>query len=213
MHAQGRDALVRQQLQADCRLAELGLVARCRQVGDGQAATLHGQIDGEVGALRQNGHAALHRRPAVLVGPQRHSIQIVDEAVAVWPDEGQVSRRLQQGLLQFLSGLLLLGGFGEAGGEADRAAGLHCRQRRQNFHGGLAVDGDEAGVRAGRQTAHLRVGRQPRHFRPMRMHRPNLAPIAGPLQLPDHIGRPSAAEDRHRARPEQTGQVSQGGPS
>ena len=65
----------------------------------GRPRCLHGQVAGDVGRLRDDGDAALARRQphaAMLVGPQQRAVGIVDQAVAVRPDDRHVAGRLDQ---------------------------------------------------------------------------------------------------------------------
>ena len=78
--------------------AELRLVADRDDVGDGKSAPLHGDADGDVGGLRDDGDASFRPRPSptMLVRPQRHAVEVVDEAIAVGTDDGHSRRRVDQ---------------------------------------------------------------------------------------------------------------------
>ena len=94
MQAQRGDAIVLDQAQRHFGEARLRLVAGRHEIGDGQATALHRHIDGDVGGLGEDRDAARPvREPdaAMLVGPQQRAVGIVDQAVAVRPDDRHVA--------------------------------------------------------------------------------------------------------------------------
>src|SRR6185437_13876798 len=155
-------------------------------------------------ALADEGDTAFATAADDLVGPQRHAVEEVDEAVAVRPEEGQLTCGVQQlrGQLAARGGR----GLGEAGREAHEAAGATAGQRGGNG-GYLAIGGgDEGCIRRRRQFVHraeivLRAG-----VCATRVHAPQLSLVA------DHatgcvrrVG-PGAADQRHAARGQQAPQ-------
>ena len=131
VQAERRDAVVLDQPERHFRQAGLRLVAGRHQEGDRQAALLHGEVAGDVGRLRDDADAARVRREphaAMLVGPQQRAVGIVDQAVAVRPDDRHVAGSLDQLALQPLAVGIVAARFEEAGGIADRAAGAARRK-------------------------------------------------------------------------------------
>jgi hypothetical protein len=86
----GADPVVVEQRRGDVAGANLGLVAGGYHIGNRQAAGLHGHVDGDVGGLGDNRHAAVDREAAMLIGPERHIVEIVDEAVAIGSEDRHV---------------------------------------------------------------------------------------------------------------------------
>ena len=126
----------------------------------------------------------------MLVGPQERAIKIVDDAVTVRPQNGHVSGRVDQLLLQ-----LRLTRLGPARGKADGPARAHRRQFAHHIDGGKAVDADEGGIGWLWQIGQRGVGLQPTNLRFRRMHRPDRAFEAHLLALFDDIQRPACAEN------------------
>src|SRR5262249_15290365 len=130
-------------------------------------------------ALADERDAALSALADHLVRPQRHTVEEVDEAVTVGPEEGQIPRASQQ--LAGEAPALLGGGLGEACREAYEAAGAAPRERCRD-PGHLAVrGGDEGGIgRRGQlidraeETLRGRGGAR-------RMNAPHLPRVADPL--------------------------------
>ena len=108
----------------------LRLVAGRADIGDRQAAPLHGHVDGHVRALRDDRHAALDAHAAMLVRPEQRAVEIVDEAVAVRPEDRHVAGRLDERRLQRRAVLRLA----EAGGVADRPARAALGKRAHDLH-------------------------------------------------------------------------------
>ena len=118
--ADGGDAVVVEQRARYRRRSQAGPIAQCDHDGERHGTPVHGQCDGKVAALREDGHAALDAPATVLVRPQRHTVEIVDEPVAVGSDDGHAARCFEQCRLQAFAGLT---GFAEARGVAHGAAG------------------------------------------------------------------------------------------
>ena len=122
MKADGADPFVRDQGFDEVCRSDIGAIAHRDDIADGEAARLHGEIEREVAALADDGNAfsAVDGETAMLVGPQRNTVEQVEHAVAIGTDERDALGGLQQG---GLPGLSFRAGFGEIGGVADRAAG------------------------------------------------------------------------------------------
>ena len=96
--------------------------------------------------LGHDGDATLVRvepPTAVLVRPQRHPVEEVDEPVAVRPDDGHLPRRLDQIALQRSAVIR----FQKAGCVTHGAAGTDLRQLGDGVDGGMPIDADEYCVR------------------------------------------------------------------
>ncbi len=143
VQADGADARVCEQRLHDGLHAVTGLVAHGNQIGQRQAAPLHGQVQADVAALGDDGHPALHPLPAVLVRPQRHAVQVIQHAVAVGPHQRHVTRRSYQFLLE---GHACAAHFGKAGGVANRPARAARSQRPHHAHSSGCGHCDKAGV-------------------------------------------------------------------
>ena len=97
------DPRIVQQVGGDIGQPDHGLIARRHHIGNRQPAGLHGDIDGNVRGLHQNGRAGLAGRKAVtalLVRPQQRPIGIVDQPIAVGAKDGHVASRLKEPLFE-----------------------------------------------------------------------------------------------------------------
>ena len=200
--ADGGDPVVVQQGRHGIVGAEGRLVADRDHRAEAQAALLERQVDGDVAALGDDGHAAVVQAATVLVRPQRHPVEGVDEAVAVGPEERHVAGGLQEVRLQ-----CRLTGLGEAGAVADGAAGTHRPQLVHGGDGGMAVDAEEGGVGHPRQVLHRGHARHTGDVLPRRVDGPQLAREAELAALLDHPDGRLAAEHRHGARRQEAGEV------
>jgi len=73
VNAERGDARVFQQVKREFGNSDQSLVADGKHVGQRQAALLHGEVDRDVGGLRDDGHARLigfETLAALLIGPQ-----------------------------------------------------------------------------------------------------------------------------------------------
>ena len=61
---------------------------------------MHGQVQADVAALGDQGHALALALAAMLVRPQGHAIQIIEHAVAIRTYQRHAARRLYQSGLQ-----------------------------------------------------------------------------------------------------------------
>ena len=92
----------------------------------------------------------------------------------------------------------------KAGGETDRAAGAHGRQRAHRFDGSIAVDADKGGVRCVWELGYLAKGWKAGDGFARGMNRPDAAFEADLAALLDDVGAPNATADYgYRARLEQ----------
>ena len=88
------DPLVPNERLDQVRRGGIGAIAHRDDVTDRQPARLHREIERQVAALAYDRNAPTaidrpgsYRQAAMLVGPQRHSVEQVEHAVAIRPDE------------------------------------------------------------------------------------------------------------------------------
>ena len=197
--------LVVEQGGGEPRDPELRLVAGSDEVGDGEPALLHRQADPDVRRLGHDGDAAFFRTEPpspVLVGPQRHPVEEVDEPVAVRADDGHVRRRFDQIVLQRSAVVR----FQKARGVADGSAGAQPRERGDGFDGGMPVDGDEGGIRRGGKLGDGRTSGASGDGAARRVHRPQCAVEAHPVALLGDPGRLAPSDDRDASRADEAGE-------
>ena len=177
---------------------------RVHHRGDGYRAKVHRERDREVAALRHDGDAAVAAPAAVLVRPERCAVEVVDETVAVGPQDRHVAGRLDQRRLQ---GRALLPRFAEARGVADgapRPAGGECPHHVDRA---VAAHADEGGVRRFGQVRDRAEAGQPGHLAPRRVHRVDGAREVHAPALLDDAGRFAPAHRADRAGLEETREV------
>ena len=196
MHADHAHARVGQERVHQAFHAAAGLVAHGNQVGQGQRAPLHGQVQADVAALRNQRHAALYALATVLVWPQGHAVQIVQHAVAVGAQQGHITRVVHELLLQSDAFAAHLG---KARGVANHAACTARGQLAHDVHRGVAWHRHKAGVGRMRQRGHVGVAGQAFDFAAGRMNRPNLPGKPEFSALANGLGRRSATEHRNMA--------------
>ena len=126
---EGRDGVV---------AAEAGLVADGDHRAEAQAALLEREVHRDIAALADDRHAALVGAAPVLVGPQGHLVEGVDEAVAVGAEEGHVARGREQVVLE-----VIVAGLGEAAAVADRPARADRAHCGHGLDRGVAVHAEE----------------------------------------------------------------------
>jgi hypothetical protein len=100
MKADRRDTRVVDQCTGDIGKRCLRLVACGDHIGDRQPPGLHGQVDGDIGGLREDRHTSLDALHAVLIGPEQRAVETVDQPVAVRPEYRHIAGCRKQGLLQ-----------------------------------------------------------------------------------------------------------------
>ena len=110
---------------------------------------------------------------AMLVGPQKGTVGIVDQPVAVRPDDRHVTGRLDQLALQSGAVLFVTPRLQEAGRKADRPAGALFAKLTDDVDGEAAVDADEDGIGRGGEFRRF-VG-----LRPSTVSLPGTGQIAG----------------------------------
>ena len=93
VQAQRCDARVFQKGPSQISDPKLRLIARGCDIRQRQTTFLHGQINRQVRALRDEGNAAIDRNPSVLIRPKHRAIQIVDKAITIRPNDRHLSRR------------------------------------------------------------------------------------------------------------------------
>jgi len=92
VQADGSDARLIEQHIHQFGNAQLCLVTHRCHVGHRQRTVAHRQVIGEVAALGQHRHALLHRLATMGYRPQRRTVQVVKQAVAVGAEQGHVTR-------------------------------------------------------------------------------------------------------------------------
>ncbi len=90
------DAGIIQHVHGDISLGGLGLVSTSHHLPYGQPAHLHGQVDQNVGRLRQDRDTTIHGLQSMLVRPDARLIQCIEEAIAVRSQNGHLARRFHQ---------------------------------------------------------------------------------------------------------------------
>ena len=137
----------------------------------------------------------------MLVWPEHRPVQIVQHAVAVWPEERHVARRRDKLLLQ-----IIIAGFGKARGKTDRAAAPHRRQLGRHLDHRVAVDSQKGCIRCRWQVGQTAETGDAVNLVAFRMNRPDVAVKAGFQALLDDILRPPSAKNGNGTRAEQTRQ-------
>ena len=195
----GGDARVLQQLVDQMVLLHAGLVADGDEVAQRQFALLRHQRDRDGAGLADQRHAPRHRLAADLVGPDRHAVEEIDEAEAVGPEEGQRARRRLELRVEFVAACRLR--LGEAGGEADRAAGAQPRGLRQRRHRQLAVDAQHHAVRHLGQRGQRAVIGLHRRAGPRGMHAVEPPGVAQAAALDRRHVAPGSSHERQARGP------------
>ena len=170
-------------------------VADGHQGGDRERALLHGEVLGDVAALRDEGDAAVDADPALLLGPQGGAVEVVDEAQAVRPHESHRAGRRDQVALQPGT---LLAGLGVPRGVADHAADAEPGELADHVDGPLAVDRHEGRVGYAGQQRQVGDAGDPAELLAVRVDRPEVPGVPDrPALLDGDLGR--AAADHHQA--------------
>ncbi len=119
------DARVLQKRRPDLGQPGLRLVPGGHGIGQRQAAPLHRQVDRDVRGLGDDGHAAFLALAAVLVGPEGGAVEVVEEPVAVRPENAHLAGRADKAVLQVGAVGQFRHRLAKARGKADRAARAH----------------------------------------------------------------------------------------
>ena len=114
---------------------------------------------------------------------------------------------LDQQLLQPRSASAFRLAFGKAGSKTGCAAGTHRRELAHNIDACLAIDADEAGIRRAGQGVDRWEAGNAQNVAALRVDWPDIALIAGLLQLGYHIDRPATAQKGNGFGAQQTGQI------
>ena len=164
-------------------------------------ALTHGEIGGEHAALGDDGGAVARTRAPVRERPQGGPIEVVDEAIAVRTDQGEVAGRLDQRRLEPRS---LASGLGEPRGVADRPAGTHRGQSCDGVDSRLARHRHEGGVGRLRKIVDAAQAPVSADRLAARIDRPYRPPVTDSRALSRHgLGLPPT-DDSHVARVQQT---------
>jgi len=207
MKSQHAHPFVVKQAERQRRDSDIGLISGGHNVGDRQRPLLHRQAYGDVRRLRHDGDTRFvrsERTAAVLIRPERHAVEKIDQSVAVRPDDRHFGRvRDERGLE---CGAVI--GFPESGCVADGAAASESGEVADYGKGGVAVHGDEGGVRRSGE-----IGDGPKrpssfHLPVLGVNRPDLAVETQTITLPDHVACGGAADGGDSARAQQRGQPS-----
>jgi hypothetical protein len=133
--------------------------------------------------------------PAMLVGPERRAVEIVQKAHSSWARGCGISPAAATSRSCKAPRRPSPPRLAEAGGEADRAARTHGGQLGDHVDGRLAVHADEGGVGRAGQVGKTGHGGQAAHLGLCRMHRPDRAREPDLRALPDDIRAPGPAAD------------------
>lgn len=140
----------------DSRVIEQGhgnLCLRClrhvsagHNIGDRQGALLHGEVDGDVGALCKDRYAALNTAASMLVWPDRGPFKCVDEAIAVRPEDGHVACGLHKFGLQICPVRKLRACLRKPAGKTNRSARLERSKLAHDINSCRAIDANEGRI-------------------------------------------------------------------
>ena len=111
-------------------------------------------------------------------------LKAFEEAVAIRPDQGHVTRGLQKPLFEFAT---LLAHLGKAGGIADRPARIPRSQISDDVDGEVAINTHVRSIGASRQILHRAVDRAPQDLRLLGMDRPDLPFVSHTIALTNHL--------------------------
>ena len=168
----------------------LRAVAHGQHKRQGQRPALHGQVDGDVRRLTDQRRPALNPAAAVHVRPQRRASAVVDQPVAVRPENRHIARRFEQRLLQRATLALC---FRPAGRKARRPASPARGQSLHNIQSRRAVDPDKARIRCCRQISDTAISSPAAYALFAWMHGPDIAFEAHALTLLDDRRSPRTA--------------------
>ena len=186
---------VGQQCLANLGQAGLRLIANSRDIGNRQTTGLHRQVDRHVRGLRNQGHTAVDRNTAVLVGPKGDAIEVVDETIAVGTDHRHFTCGLQERVLQVIAVGDFMRGFTKARCKANGTTCANSRQRLNRLDRCMPVHADKDGIGRRGQVRNRAKGSKPRHLILGGMHHPDIPCKADFLTLPDHLTAPRPATD------------------
>ena len=133
---------------------EQRLVARTDDEGERQGPLVHGHVEADVSALRDDRHAVIDAPSTVGGGEQAHPVETIKHAVTVGADDGHLPGRIHEFALKRCA---FPPGFPEARGVADAASRTAGCKRANDPDAELPPDGDKGGVRGGRQVLDRRV--------------------------------------------------------
>ena len=185
--------------EAQCNFGQAGLrlVSRRHQIGDGQPPPLHRHVDGDVGRLGDDRNATLaifEPASTMLVRPQRRTVDVVDEPVAIGPDHRHVARRIDQLAIE-AHAIGIVRRFLEARREADRTAGTTQGKFLHHLDRQVSVDADERRIGSARQIGNRAIGYDAANLVLGRMDRPYRAGETHFQALAHDIGAEEAAAD------------------
>ena len=141
------------------------------------------------------------RRAALLVGPKHRPVEIVEDPVAIRPDQGHVTRGLQKSLFEFGT---LLTHLRKSCGIADRAACIPRSKFPDDVDGEVAVNTDVGSIGAFRQIRHRTVGPAPHDLRFLGMNRPDLPFVSHAIALANRLLGLRTAENGNGTRFQKT---------
>ena len=189
IHAQRRDTRIVDQRAGQIGQTDDGGIAKTGDIGHRQTALLHAKVDHDVRGLADQRHALVDPHPAMLIGPQKRAVEVVDHPIAVRPQDRHLTRRRDEFRLQLRRARL-----GPAGGKADRPARAHGGQFGHHLDRGKAVDADKGRIRHARQIGERWIGLQSPDLALGRMHRPDRPVKPHLAALLDDVQRPAGAK-------------------
>ena len=108
----------------------------------------------------------------MLIRPERGTIEIIEEAVTIRPEERHISR---SGNKIFLKDNAFSANFGKAGRVANSSTRAHRCQLSNRINGQIARYGNEGGVGNAGKIGNRREGRTSGNFGTLRIDRPDRA--------------------------------------
>jgi len=186
----------------DCILeVELQHVPQRHHVRNRKTTPLHGEVETHVRRHGDDGNAFVDASAALLVGPERRPVEVVDESVAIWPDQGHIPGGLQKLRLELRT---LLARLDEAGRVADCAARIPRSEIPDDVDGEVAIDAEIRSVGASRQLLHRSVDLVPQNLRLLGMDRPDLPFVSQAIVLANQLLGVCAAENGDGTRFQET---------
>ena len=208
MQPDRRHTRIFQQPQRNFRLRRLRHVSAGHDIGNWQPALLHRQVDGNVRALRQDRHTAVHTCTSMLIRPQQRTVQRIDVPIAIRPQHGHFARRSHQLRLQIGPARILGSRLGKARGKAYRPARAHPRQPPHDVNRNMPVHTHKNRVGCLWQILNRRHRNDPLDHRSLGVNDMNFTRKPHKHRLFDHLRAPCAATHHgNRPWPQQPRQI------
>ena len=203
VQADGTDSRVAAERIDEVMEVGAGGIAECGHASERQMPTLHGEVERDVAALGEHRHAAAVDRKtltAMAVGPQSSSVEVVEQTVAVGPEEGHAAGGVEQLTLQIGTRFADLG---ESRGVADGAARATRRQVGNECDRRLGTHRNETRIRGDRQLGRAAHAAHALDRLATWVDGVELAIEADALALAQHFGSFETTRHRDRTRAQQ----------